>query len=170
MNGSGTPSLRLKVRPCFTFRPPAPCRLTSPSSGRPPAGYASFRPPLMSDVRSHLSFSLTSPRARLLLASSSACRVWRTAVTVTRRASVACCNSIESRARGRGTCATTALWHACAARRHRLKPCVCLLACRGSKWQGIQAPPIVALERPPLVAHEPKGLQWHLTTPSSGQP
>ena len=26
-------------------------RLTSPSSGRPPAGFASFRPPLMSDVR-----------------------------------------------------------------------------------------------------------------------
>ena len=28
-------------------------RLTSPSSGRPPAGFASFRPPLMSDVRQH---------------------------------------------------------------------------------------------------------------------
>ena len=32
---------------------PNACRLTSPSSGRPPAGFASLRPPLMSDVRQH---------------------------------------------------------------------------------------------------------------------
>ena len=34
----------------------------------------------------------------------------------------------------------------------------------------MRAPPLVALERSPLVAWKPKGLQWHLTPPSSGHP
>ena len=36
-----------------THRPPGSRRLTPPSSGRPPAGFACLRSPLMSNVRSH---------------------------------------------------------------------------------------------------------------------
>ena len=43
-------SFRVLLR---TSKASEPCRLTSPSSGRPPAGFASLRPPLMSDVRQH---------------------------------------------------------------------------------------------------------------------
>ena len=74
--------------------------LTPPSSGRLKGRFAPFAPPLMSNVRSHLSLSLSLSRVSLPLASGTAC--WRgfTAVTVTRRARCRVASGYASRALG----------------------------------------------------------------------
>ena len=61
-------------------------RLTPPSSGRPKAASRSFRLPLMSNVRSHLSFSLPALLRTQSLTSSSARRHRHAAVTGSLRA------------------------------------------------------------------------------------